>query len=220
MFHQSFTNMFARFDSLRWLALALSVSALAGAAQAQGRPGSIYDASRGPIGPIADKTARRPGDLVTVIILEKQNVTNEDKTDIARSTNLNYELTSFNLKPGFFNTLPDVGANSSDQFSGQGQINKRDTFEARLTAMVVDVLPNGNMVLSGRREIRIEDQTKLIEFSGIVRRYDVTPSNTVASELVADARIAYVGDGPLSRATKRHGLGAKLHRAISWLWPF
>jgi flagellar L-ring protein precursor FlgH len=207
-------------QGLRWLCFPLVLTALAGVAEAQARPGSIYDASRGPIGPIADKTARRAGDLVTVIILEKQNVTNEDKADIAKSTNLNYELTSFNLKPGFFNTLPDIAANSSDQFSGQAQVNKRDSFEARLTAMVVDVLPNGNMILSGRREIRIENQTKLIEFSGIVRRFDVTPANTVASELVADARISYVGDGPLSQATKRRGLGAKIHQAMSWLWPF
>ena len=209
--------------SLRWfrpLAALLLLACWAGQASAQARPGSIYDASRGPIGPIADKTARRPGDLLTVIILERQNVTNEDQTDIAKSTNLNYEMTSFNLKPDFFNTLPDLAANSNDQFSGQAQVNKRDSFEARLTAMVVDVLPNGNMVLSGRREIRIENQTKLIEFTGVVRRFDVTPANTIASELVADARIAYVGDGPLTRATRRNGLGAKIHQAMQWLWPF
>jgi flagellar basal body L-ring protein FlgH len=48
----------------------------------------------------------------------------------------------------------------------------------------------------------------------------VTPLNTVASELVADARISYVGDGPLTRATRRNGLGAKIHQAMAWLWPF
>ena len=186
----------------------------------QDRPGSIYTPDRGPIGLIADKTARRPGDLVTVIISEVQDISNEEQTDIAKSTNLNYELSTFNIDPDFFSVLPDLGATSSDQFSGQAQVNKRDTFEARLTAMVEDVLPNGNLVLAGRREIRVQNQTKLIEFSGVVRKYDVTAFNTVASELVADARISYVGDGPTTRATMRTGFGAKIHAFLDWLWPF
>lgn len=186
----------------------------------QDRAGSIYRPDSGPIGPIADKTARKPGDLVTVIISEVQDISNEEQTDIAKSSNLNYELSSFNIDPDFFSILPDLGASASDQFSGQAQMAKRDTFEARLTAMVEDVLPNGNMVLSGRREIRIQDQTKLIEFSGIVRKYDVSAANTVASSLVADARISYVGDGPATRATMRTGIGSKIHVFLDWLWPF
>jgi flagellar L-ring protein precursor FlgH len=186
----------------------------------QDRAGSIYAPDRGPIGPIADKTARRQGDLLTVIISEVQDIQNEEQTDLAKSTNLNYELASFNIDPDFFDVLPDLAANSSDQFSGQAQVAKRDSFEARLTAMVEDVLPNGNMILSGRREIRVQNQTKLIEFSGIVRKYDVTPLNTIRSELVAEARISYVGEGPTTNTTMRTGLGSMFHRFLDWLWPF
>ena len=200
-------------------ATALSESGLA-QLQSGARPGSIYNASAGPIGVIADKTARRVGDLLTVIVSETNDISNEEQAELAKSTNLNYELTTFQIAPDLFNPLPDVGANSSDQFSGQAQVQKRDTFEARLTAMVVDVLPNGNLVLSGRREIRVEDQTKLIEFSGVVRKYDVTPVNTIQSELVADARISYVGDGPTTRTTERTGGGSWVHRTLDWLWPF
>jgi flagellar basal body L-ring protein FlgH len=76
------------------------------------------------------------------------------------------------------------------------------------------------MVVSGRREIHIDDETKLIEFTGIVRRYDIKSDNTIASELVANANVIYRGCGPLTESTKRYGVGGMIHRAIAWLWPF
>jgi flagellar L-ring protein precursor FlgH len=82
------------------------------------------------------------------------------------------------------------------------------------------VLPNGNLVVRGRREIKIDKETKLIEFSGVIRRWDVKADNTVTSELVADAKVAYTGSGPLTNSTNRTGLGAWIHDAIDWLWPF
>ena len=84
----------------------------------------------------------------------------------------------------------------------------------------MDTLPNGNLVVQGRREIRIDAETKVIEFSGIVRRYDVRRDNTVQSELVADARVAFSGSGPVTNTTRRYGLAGWLHTAIDWLWPF
>jgi flagellar L-ring protein FlgH len=202
------------------LALAIVVAAT-GAAIAQGpRGGSIYDPSRGPIGIIADKSARRAGDLITVVIAEQSNVINEESSDLARSTSLDYQLEAFSLKPNLFNTLPRVAASSTDEFSGSANYAKRGQFTTRLTAMVVDVLPNGNLVISGRRELRVDQEVKLIEFSGVVRRYDVGFDNTIQSALVADARIVYIGEGPMTRATNRRGIGAFLHSLIGWLWPF
>jgi flagellar L-ring protein precursor FlgH len=173
---------------------AVAALAFADSANAQSRPGSIYDPSRGPIGLVQDKTARRVGDLVTVIVFEEADISSEDSADSAKATSLNYELANFDIKA--------------------------DAFEARVTAMVVDVLPNGNLVLNGRREIRVDKQTKLIEFSGVVRKYDVTSANTVSSSMVADARISYVGSGPSTNATQRRGIGAWIHDALDWLWPF
>lgn len=210
-----------RFLATSALALVLLVAnAFATDAHAQARPGSLYNPSRGPIGLIQDKTARRVGDLVTVVISETADVSSEDSADTSKSTTLNYELTNFDLEPNAFSLLPSLGANSSDTFSGSSQVDKRDSFEARLTAMVVDVLPNGNMVVSGRRELRIENQVKLIEFSGVVRRYDIASTNTVSSSLVADARVSYVGMGPGTQSTQRTGFGAWVHGLLDWIWPF
>jgi flagellar L-ring protein precursor FlgH len=201
------------------LALAV-VLALAPALLAQGRPGSIYDPDRGPNGMMEDKTARRPGDLITVLIAENQDVRNEESANLRKQTTLNYALDSFNIKPTLFDPLPDIEANSQDDFTGTANYQKRGNFTARLTAMVMDVLPNGNLVLSGRREIRIDYETKVIEFSGVIRRYDLAPDNTIQSSQVAEARIAYIGQGVLTDSTNRKGLGRILHGLIAWLWPF
>ena len=187
---------------------------------AQVRPGSIYDVDRGPIGLIANKTARRVGDLVTVMISETQDVSNEESTGIAKERALTYELLNADVLPDAFSTLPSLDAESSTEFGGQASVSKRGTFQARLTAMVIDVLPNGNLVISGRREVRVDMEVKLIEFSGVVRKFDVTAANTVDSELVADARVSYTGDGPLTKASTRRGWGAWVFDAIDWLWPF
>jgi flagellar L-ring protein FlgH len=203
-----------------FLAGLLLFAAAAAPAAAQARPGSIYDPERGAQGLISDKTARRPGDLLTVLISETQDLKNEETATLNKSTNLDYSLDSFNIKPSFFNTLPDIAASSSDGFNGSANYEKKGEFEARITAIVSDVLPNGNLVIAGRREIRIDNETKLIEFSGIVRRFDVRADNSIQSELVAEAHVSYTGEGVLTNSTNRQGLGGKIHAFIAWLWPF
>ena len=189
-------------------------------AVAQRRAGSIYNPDQGPFGLVADRTARRPGDLVTIVISENQDVRNEETTDISTQKGLDYELSAFNLKANMFSTLPTVESGTEDTFRGSANYEKTGTFSARMTAVVVDTLPNGNLVVNGRREIRVDQEVKVIEFSGIVRRFDIASDNSVQSELVADARVNYSGSGPLTRATNRHGLGGFLHDALAWLWPF
>ena len=210
--------------SARRLLLPLAALALLAAsaprAAAQVRPGSIYDVKRGPVGLVANKTARRPGDLITVLISETQDVTNEEITNLQKQTSLEKELVNFDILPDAFSTLPSINADSAQQFQGTATQNKRGAFQARLTAMVIDVLPNGNLVISGRREVRVDQDVKLIEFSGVVRKYDVTASNTIASELVADATVSYTTSGPIANTGRRRGVGAWFSNALDWLWPF
>lgn len=197
------------------------VLGLSSALGAQGRMGSIYNPDHGPINIIADKTARTSGDLVTVMIREVLELENKERTQLGRSTTLDYALASFNVKPNAFNLpLPDIVATSQDDFAGQANYGKSGSFEARITAIVMDVHPNGNLVVEGRREIRVDNETKVITFSGIVRRYDIDSSNTIQSELVADARVSYVGSGVMTDTTNRHGLGGWIHDIFAWVWPF
>lgn len=184
------------------------------------RAGSIYAMGRGPVGIIADKTARRPGDLVTIVISESQDFSNQAQTNHQKVSSLDYELENFDIAPNAFNVLPSLGGSREQQFNGQANVTNSNSFEARVTAMVMDVLPNGNLVISGRREIRIEHQVRLIEFSGVVRRYDVSQLNTVDSELVADARVAYIGQGPSTDTTQRRGVHKQSTSFLDWVWPF
>ena len=189
-------------------------------ASAQRRIGSIYDPDQGPFGLIANKTARRVGDIVTILISENTNVANEESTGLNRASNLNYKINVFDLKPNAFSILPRVDADSTDGFTGSASYNKTGNFQARIAAVVMDTMPNGNLVIAGRREIHVDGETKLIEFTGIVRRYDILQDNTVQSELVANAEVTYRGHGPLTRSTTRYGLGGWFHRLWAWVWPF
>lgn len=194
--------------------------ALGGPAAAQARRGSIYSVAQGPISPIASKVAYKVGDLVTIIVSETQDLKNEEKSDITKNSSVDWQIKNFDVKPNAFSTLPRLAASSDDSFNGEANYTKKGKFTARLTATVVDVLPNGNLVLQGKREIRIDKETKFLEFGGIVRRYDLKGDNSVASELVANARVSYRGQGPLTNGTNRRGLGGWVHDAIDWVWPF
>jgi flagellar L-ring protein precursor FlgH len=205
----------------RLLIAALAALSLASATQAQAtRPGSIYQVTSGPRSMIADKTARRPGDLITVLITENQELKNQETSQMKRESSFDAALTTFDIAPNAFSPLPNVGADATDDFTGRANYEKKGEFTARITAIVMDVLPNGNLVIEGRREIRIDNETKVIAFSGVVRRYDVAADNTIQSELVAEARVSYVGAGDLTTATNREGLGGWIHRAFAWIWPF
>jgi len=203
------------------LAATLLLALVPTQAAAQGRPGSIYNPDNGPFGLVAEKTAFRKGDIVNVIIRENQTVKNQEASDLSKSTNLNYKINVFDVKPNTFGSpLPAIDADSADGFIGQAKYEKTGNFTARLAAIVIDTLPNGNLVISGRREIHVDNETKLIEFTGIVRRWDVQADNSIESELVANAEVVYRGTGPMTDSTNRRGIGGILHSAISWLWPF
>jgi flagellar L-ring protein FlgH len=192
----------------------------ADSSSAQARNGSIFNARAAGVSSIADKVAARPGDLITVLIREEANVNSTEASDYSKSTALDYEMSKINIFGKSIDPLPSLGAASSDDFSGSATYTKKGSFSARLTAIVADVLPNGNMVIEGRREVRIDGESKVIEFSGILRRWDISSTNTIDSELVAEAKVTYSGVGPMTNATNRTGVGAKFHAAISWLWPF
>jgi len=189
-------------------------------AHAQDRIGSIYRPNRGPQSPIANKTARRKGDLITVVIEENQDVSNRETSNITRETSLDTALTDLAVAPNAFNPLPTLGGSTNDELASTANYQKKGVFTARVTAIVVDTLPNGNLVISGRREIRIDQEVKVLEISGIIRRYDILPDNTVQSEKVASAKVSYAGSGPLTDATNRFGLGEFLVKVIRWISPF
>ena len=93
-----------------------------------------------------------------------------------------------------------LDANSSNTFDGKGQAAASNDFTGTITVTVIDVLPNGNMLVSGEKQIAMSQGSEFIRFSGIVNPVMVTPSNSVVSTQVADARIEYRANGYIDEA--------------------
>ena len=87
---------------------------------------------------IADKTARRPGDLITVKIVETQEVKNEETSQLRKATTLDYKLDAFDIDPTAFDPLPRLAASSKDDFNGTANYEKNGEFTARITPLAPD----------------------------------------------------------------------------------
>ena len=109
-----------------------------------------------------------------------------------------------------------VGAETSEKHDGTGSTSRSSELTAVLTAKVIDVLPNGNLLIDGRREVIVNNETQLISLSGTVRPEDIGPNNTVLSTYIADAKITYTGEGVIGDK-QRVGWFVKIMDAV---WPF
>jgi flagellar L-ring protein precursor FlgH len=183
---------------------------------------SIFErASRGGrVGnPIEDDRAARVGDLLTIIVRESHKLDYDESIDRERKGNLDVALTNYDIKPETFNKLPAIKGASTRTFEGEATYEKEGTFQARITVRVVDVLPNRVLVVAGCRTVALDGERKVLRMAGLVRPADITGSNTVLSEQVADARISFKGHGTLSRATDPGVLDGFWHMLGSLL-PF
>ena len=96
-----------------------------------------------------------------------------------------------------------------DTFEGKGETSRSGSLTARMSATIVEVLPNGNLKVQGSREVIINQEKQRLTLTGIVRPEDVKANNTVMSTFLADARITYDGKGPVHGAQRR-GLFTRL----------
>jgi flagellar L-ring protein precursor FlgH len=179
--------------------------------RAGGRGGSL----------VADLRASGIGDILTVVIREQHKVEQEDKTNRTNKSAFNSEVSAFEIfKSDLTEKFPKIAAKQERTFEGNAKQERDSTVEARVAVTVVDVLPNGNLVISGRRTVRVDDEEKTLRISGIVRPLDVTSQNTVTSSQVAEARVAIEGQGPNTEANTRGPVGA-FFQTLWWaLWPF
>lgn len=163
----------------------------------------------------ADDTARQIGDILTIIITEKSKVDNKAKRDLKKDTSRSI---IFNGEVGGFVDLGEFGlsAESSNELKGKADFKDERSFIDFMTVVVVDVLPNGNLVVMGNRTRNIAGDKQSIEASGIVRPSDITFNNTVRSEQVADFHIVSRNAGVAEPYNRPGWLG----RIFDILWPF
>lgn len=168
--------------------------------------GSLWQA--GSRGFFKDSRARTVGDIVTIIIEESAKAEVEAATDSNRSHNglagINRLLNVTNIlqRTGLVNDATGniFDTNSERTFTGDGKTEREDTLEGRIAAMVTEVLPNGYLVIQGQREVLVNYEMQHMSISGIIRPGDIAADNTIASEKVAEARIAYAGRGMVDEA--------------------
>jgi len=174
-----------------------------------------------------DMKARKVGDTVTVRIVEDPEATLNANTKTSRSSSVDAAKLKF---LGYMKALAEnnsrlaqdpgtdnlISASLSTAFDGKGSSDRDGHVKAYITAVVEKVLFNGNLYVSGQREVRVNNETQYITLSGIVRPKDISSSNEVSSTYVADARITYSGRGPLADKQKPGWLG----RVLDYVWPF
>jgi flagellar L-ring protein precursor FlgH len=161
-------------------------------------------------------------DLITVIVREQSQFSSEAETDTKKDGSIDARLEQFikldlddlQLKPMIGQTLPEVKASYQRDFKGEGSVERSDSFTARLTAEVVDVKPNGTLVLQARKTIRTDEEEQVFVLSGVCRAEDVMTDNTVLSTQLYDLELTKTHKGAVRDASKR-GWIPKLLDAIN-----
>jgi flagellar L-ring protein precursor FlgH len=166
-----------------------------------------------------DQVARRVGDILTITLNErtdaKKDADNEVKKDNTTSISVptilgksNREILGYELNSSL---------TSANSFKGEGETNQSNELTGNITVTVVEVLPNGNLMVRGEKRVTLNDGDEFIRLSGIVRPVDIDSNNTISSNKVADATIMYTGQGALADASRMGWLARFFN---SPLFPF
>lgn len=169
-----------------------------------------------------DQRAGRVGDILTVAIeiddsAELRNNSQRQRaanTEVGVPNLLGLETSVGGLFGGGFDPATLISADAASSASGQGSINREEKIDLSVAAVIVDVLPNGNFVIAGRQQVRINAELRELTVSGVIRPADIDASNRVRHDQIAEARIDYGGRGQLS-AVQRPRIGQRVADSVS-----
>lgn len=185
--------------------------------------GSLWKEGGGLSEMFINAKARRVGDILTIAIVESSSASNKASTNTGRASELNVGLTSFfgleqefPSTKRFFNPFSPATGSFENSFDGTGSTIRSGALSASITARIIQVLPNGNFIIEGNREVRVNNENQIITLTGVVRPRDISAENVIQSTYIADARINYSGTGVINDE-QRPGW---LMRIIDNIWPF
>ena len=178
--------------------------------------GSLYTMA-GSLADLAmDFRATRIGDVVTVVVSEQATATAQGTTDQKRTSSAKSSVTSlFGPRAGALSNLANM--NSAQQLSGQGSTTRQSALSTTLSAQVIKVLPNGNLIVEGSKSVAINSESQTVSLRGIVRPIDIGPDNSIASNRVANLEVRINGKGVVNDAIHRPNL---LYRLLLGILPF
>lgn len=151
-----------------------------------------------------DQRAGQIGDVLTVVVSIQNesatlsNVTQRTRDSVSETLNVTNLFNAQNrILPGQ-NHTPALDISSGSDFRGSGNISRGETINIRLAAVILQILPNGNLAIAGRQEVRVNNEIRELTVAGVIRPEDVRSDNTITWDKIAEARISYGGRGSLS----------------------
>lgn len=171
-----------------------------------------------------DQRASDVGDILTVVVDLDDEATLNNATTRTRTANedgslnafLGYETSLSRLLPEAISPGNLLDIDSQTNSTGSGQISRDEDIELKIAAVISQVLPNGNLVIHGRQEFRVNFEARELQIAGIIRPEDISSTNTIVYEKIAEARISYGGRGQISDLQQpRYG-----QQVIDILFPF
>lgn len=161
-------------------------------------------------------------DLITIIVNESSSHTREQTVETERDATMDTSITSIpsiqrllrdqTIENGLEEQLELFGYDAQAEFEGDGQYDRTDRVQNRITAQIIDVKPNGNLVLEARTRIQTDDEIQNFVLSGVCRTADITANNTVQSSQLFDLRIDTQNEGELRQSTRKGWLTRFLER--------
>jgi flagellar L-ring protein precursor FlgH len=171
---------------------------------------SLWTSSaQGEHGLTSDRKAARTGDILTISVQETATESNSQQRKDSRSSALQdavgqFLFSSAASKMGTHNgELPSISISGSSNFNGGGQVANNQTLSASAAVLVVDVLPNGNLVIEGVRLVTFAGESQYMVLHGLVRPDDIGSDNTILSTNIADARVEFYSQGSLTDMQNR-----------------
>ncbi len=153
-----------------------------------------------------DQRARRIGDLLTIEVTMEDEAdltnrssrsrANEDNFDFAGLFGLQNDVLKHLTQPVDLSSIVDLESDMTN--NGRGQISRSETIETKIAAVVTQILPNGNFVIEGRQEVRVNFEVREVYVAGVIRPEDISPLNTIEHENIAELRFAYGGRGQIT----------------------
>jgi flagellar L-ring protein FlgH len=173
--------------------------------------------------PVPEPKVIRKHDLVTIIIREESTFSSEGNTEVTRESSLEAKIDEFiklklnnwEIEGGAIGpTPPSIKMDGKREFTGEGTVDRSDRFTGRITAEVLDVKPNGTLVLQARKRITTDEERQVFTFSGTCRAEDISADNTILSTAIHDQELTKSTKGTVREATRR-GWGGKLLDLVS-----
>lgn len=181
-------------------------------------PGSLYTSNGRLADGVRDVRASQLYDLVTIVVSDSTSAVSTGATNTARKSSAQASITALAGPKSAAGALANLANTSNNtQLQGQGATSRGTTLTATVTVEVTDVLPNGNLVVQGQKEILVNSEKQVITVRGIIRPDDLSSTNSVPSDRVARMQILVNGKGVVNDAVKRPFV---LYRLLLGLLPF